>query len=350
MSTLGKGLESLIPPTSGKNNGNGAAQDSPQPAPEEKLLPPGDVLPEIQAPPEEQLLPPAQQPDLQAIATQYSARPASKSRSESVFYLEVDKIHPNRQQPRRHFDEEAIAGLAASIREVGILQPLVVTKVETEVPGGTEVEYELIAGERRLLAARMAGLERVPAIVRTVDLAHDRLQLAVIENIQRENLNPLETARAFARLQDEFRLTQREIAMRLGKSREVVANTMRLLDLPSYIQEAIGKGQMSESHGRLLLGIEDPAAQQALFHDLMNQHMTTRELRRRTAFLKKKNEPNVPAEAVPPEIKQFEEKLASALAAPVKIESHGTGGKITIDFFSSEELQAILRRLGDTEE
>lgn len=257
--------------------------------------------------------------------------------------METDKIIPNAHQPRRHFDEEAIGELAASIREFGILQPLVVTKIEKEVPDGTKVEYELIAGERRLLAAKKAGLERVPAIVRTVDMARERLELAVIENIQRENLSPIEMGRAFARLQDEFRLTQREIAMRLGKSREVVANTMRLLDLPTYIQEALEKGQISESHGRLLLGIEDPAAQQGLFHDLLNQHMTTRELRRRTAFLRTKKEPAT-GEEVSPEIKQFEEKLAAELGTPVSIRSAGGSGKITIEFYSPEELEQIIGR------
>jgi ParB family chromosome partitioning protein len=310
-------------------------------------LPAAAELPEIEPPPEEKLLPPVQnEPPMQNVGLA-AARPSGRQRSESVFYLEVEKIKPNEHQPRRNFDDESLAGLAASIREVGILQPLVVRKVEKEAPTGVEVEYELIAGERRLMAAKLAGLERVPAMVRSVDLARDRLELAVIENIQREDLSPIEAARAFARLQDEFRLTQREIAARLGKSRESVANTMRLLDLPGYIQEAIEKGQMSESHGRLLLGVDDPAAQQALFHDLLNNSLTTRELRRRTAFLKKKDKTPAGQQMMSPELKQFEERLASALSAPVKIHPRGEGGNITIDFFSPEELAQILRRLGE---
>lgn len=138
-------------------------------------------------------------------------------------------------------------------------------------------------------------------------------------------------------------MTQREIATRLGKSREVVANTMRLLDLPAYIQEAVEKGQVSESHGRLLLAIEDPAAQQALFHDLLNQHLTTRELRRRTAFVNKKGS-GAPEEAVSPELRQFEETLKNELGAPVSIRQSGKGGKITIDFYSSEELAQIIEK------
>jgi ParB family chromosome partitioning protein len=346
----------------------------------EALLPAAETLPAIEAAPEEQLLPvgepeapvaqtapaaPSQPPpvtqvatpagtpapakidvsapNVEAVAAKYAVRPAAKPRSEAVFYLEADKIKPNSQQPRRNFDDDALADLAASIREFGIIQPLVVTKIEKEVPTGTEVEYELVAGERRLMAAKLAGLERVPAIVRVVDVGRERLELAVIENLQRENLNPIEMARAFVRLQEDFRMTQREIATRLGKSREVVANTTRLLDLPGYIQEAIEKGQVGESHGRLLLAIEDPAAQQALFHDLLNQHLTTRELRRRTAFVNKK-EPVPAADAVSPEIKQFEEQLKNELGAPVSIRQSGEGGKITIDFYSAEELAQIMEK------
>src|SRR3989344_808909 len=127
-----------------------------------------------------------------------------------VFLIEVDKISPNPQQPRRDFDETALQELAASIREFGILQPIVVTKLEKETELGTQIEYQLIAGERRWRASKMAGLERIPAIIKSVNLAKDRLELAIIENVQRENLNAIEAARAYARLQDEFGLTQRE--------------------------------------------------------------------------------------------------------------------------------------------
>ncbi len=264
-----------------------------------------------------------------------------KQLGESVFYLEVEKIKSNPQQPRRNFDEAAIRELAASIREFGILQPLVVSKIVKEVPTGTEVEYQLIAGERRLLASKMLGLERVPAVVRNIDFDRERLELAVIENLQRENLNPIEMGRAFSRLQDEFRMTQREIALRLGKSREVVANTLRLLDLPTEIQEALEKNLLTESHGRLLLTVTDPALQQKIFKDLMEHRMTTRELKERvghTAPVAKKEI------RLSPELKALAEKLSSELGTPVKIEEHGAGGKITITFYSEEELNAILHR------
>lgn len=263
---------------------------------------------------------------------------------EAVFHIEVDKIKPNPQQPRRDFNEEAIKELAASIREFGILQPLVVTKVEKEVPTGTEVEYYLIAGERRLMAAKYAGLERVPAVVRMVDADRERLELAIIENLQRENLNPVEMGRAFARLQDEFRMTQREIAARMGKSREAIANTMRLLDLPPFIRDAVEAGRISESHGRLLLSITDPIAQERLFNDLVNQRMTTRELKNRVDGVRR-TKPADSGALVEPELKMIQERLSSEFGTPVKISGGEDGGKITISFYSKEELQHILEKL-----
>ena len=269
---------------------------------------------------------------------------------ESIFYLEVEKVKPNSSQPRRNFDQSGLRDLASSIREFGILQPLVVTKKEKDVPTGTEVEYELIAGERRLMAAKLLGLERVPAIVRTVGLERERLELAIIENLQREDLNPIEMARAFARLQDEFRLTQREIAMRLGKSREVVANTLRLLDLPSDIQRNIEEGKMTESHGRLLLAIEDPSAREKLFRDLTERRMTTRELKSKVRSLALSGKAHSKSLSnISPEIAAFQERLSAELGAPVKIERQGESGKITISFYSEEELTSILDRIAGEE-
>ncbi len=330
---LGKGLESLIPPANGgddpgKTGGQAPPASPAQPAPVSAAAPP---------------VGPSEPKRVPSAPKQY----------EAIFHIEVDKIKPNPQQPRRLFDEAGLNELAASIREFGILQPLVVTKVEREVPTGTEVEYYLIAGERRLLAAKKLGWERVPAIIRVADLDRERLELAVIENIQREDLNPVETARAFARLQDEFRLTQREIASRLGKSREVVANTMRLLDLPPFIQAAIEKNQISESHGRLLLTIDDPGLQERLFNDLVNNQMTTRELRNRVRGTRPQVEEKIAEPELSPELKMLQEKLSTELGAPVKIQQHGNppavGGKITISFYSEEELKNIMERLGGGE-
>jgi len=267
---------------------------------------------------------------------------------QAVFHIEVSKIKPNPQQPRRDFNEESIKELAASIRQFGIIQPLVVTKIEKEIPTGTEVEYQIIAGERRWLAAKYLGLETVPAIIKIVDVERERLELAVIENIQRENLNPIETARAFARLQDEFNLTQREIAARLGKSREAVANALRLLDLPKQIQDAIAEGKISESHGRLLLTIEDPGMQQKLFEDLLKSNLTTRELKHKintVKISKIKEEPRAKTQNFDPELKIIEEKLRLTFGTPVKISRDGQSGKIIIEFYSDEELKNIISKL-----
>jgi len=268
---------------------------------------------------------------------------------EAVFQIDIDSIEPNPHQPRHVFDDEALRDLAASIREFGILQPLVVTKVEHDTDTGTRVSYQLIAGERRWRASRLVGLPRVPAIIRQVGERRERLELAIIENLQREQLNPVEMARAYARLQDEFSMTQREVAARLGKSREVVANTLRLLDLPGDVQGSIEDGRISESHGRLLLGVSDPALQQSLFKDLLERQLTTRELRERVTGVKRASRKGSRAQRDPeplsPELSALQERLSAELGAPVRIQAAGGIGKITISFYSSEELSAILEHL-----
>ncbi len=270
-------------------------------------------------------------------------------KTDYVFQIEVEKIRPNPEQPRKEFNEEALKELAASIREFGIIQPLVVSKIEIETPSGQDVFYQLIAGHRRLLASKIAGLERVPAIVKNVDLKRERLELAVIENIQRENLNPIEVARAYSRLSDEFGLTQREIGSRLGKSREVVANAMRLLSLPSKIQDAVSRGQLTESHARLLMAIAEPAAQDALFEEILKNNLSVQELKFRVSRQKEKNQADKPAQGLPPEIIMAEKELSSRLQAPVSIQAGDKGGKITIHFYSQEELSQILNSLGNSQ-
>ncbi|MBI4094392.1 MAG: ParB/RepB/Spo0J family partition protein [Candidatus Liptonbacteria bacterium] len=318
---LGKGLESLIPK-------KGDAPDAPQGVPPRA--------------------PHAEEEKQGGEARRGAGRVTAEG--DAVFHIEVEKIRPNPYQPRKHFNEAGIRELADSIREFGMLQPLVVLKVEKETDLGTDVSYELIAGERRLMAAKMLGLPRVPVVIRRVEAKGEGLEMAVVENLQRENLNPIETARAFSRLQDEFRLTQREIAHRLGKSRETVANAMRLLGLPSHIQEALAKGQISETHGRLLLAVDDKAAQEALFRDLLDKHLTTREMKMRVASARPPHAGAAKHSALTPELVVLQEKLSSELGAPVKIEQHGETGKITISFYSGEELQHIVERLGGREE
>ena len=319
---LGKGLESLIPP----NNGDQPIQ------PVQHAQP---VVPQE----------PVQQPVVQQPPAEKPNPKKEESISESVFNIEVEKIVPNPSQPRRDFNQDALRDLAASIREFGLLQPLVVTKIEKETPTGLDVEYQIIAGERRFLASKMLGLRVVPAIIRQVRLEREKLELAVIENIQRENLNPVEVARSFQRLQEEFHLTQREIASKLGKSRETVANSVRLLDLPAYIQEALQKGELSESHGRLLLGVDDPAAQKKLFDEISMFRLTTRDVKERVERLRKPYGASEDEASLPPEVRAMKESLSASLGAPVEIKKGVNTGKISITFYSPEELENILRRL-----
>jgi ParB family chromosome partitioning protein len=267
-----------------------------------------------------------------------------------IFHIETDKIKPNPYQPRKNFDPEALNELANSIREYGLLHPLVVTKIETVSPNGTNVEYQLISGERRLMASKLVGLERVPVIIRSAPTERERLELAIIENIQRENLNPLETARAYVKLQEQFGLTQREIAVRVGKSRESVANTMRLLNLPSFAQDALSNNHINESQARLLLMVSDLKEQQLIFNDLISNNLSVRELRTRIKNKKpvldsaQQGQSSVKSKT-DPEISSLEEQLMEVLGTKVKVQSEGDGGRLTINFYSKEELQGIIDKL-----
>jgi len=269
-----------------------------------------------------------------------------------VFLIETNRISPNPQQPRRDFDEQELMELASSIREFGIIQPIVVTKIEKDTETGTQVEYQLIAGERRWRAAKIAGLERIPAIIRSINLERDRLELAIIENVQRANLNPIEAARAYAKLQDQFSLTQREIAVRIGKSRETIANVLRLLNLPTQLQEAVAKNTISESQARLLLSISDPIQQQTLFEDILKSSLSVRELKSRIQKIKTADQQEMSSsssEITPsPELSSIQKTLEELLGTKVKIENGNPpagGGKITFSFYSPEELQGIIQKL-----
>ena len=276
--------------------------------------------------------------------------PREPSVKEAVFQIEVEKIAPNPFQPRRDFNEDELKELARSIQEFGILQPLIVLKIEKETEDGTDVSYQLIAGERRLKAAKIAGLLNVPCIIRRTDRDVEQLEMATVENLQRSNLNPIETARAYAKLQDEFKMTQREIASRLGKSREAVANAIRLLNLPSDIQEALMKGTISESHGRLLLSAqEDPIFQRALFNDIIKNSMSVRDLKTRIrndgGGVVRTN--NAAKETIPPDLEDesIKERLEEILGTKVKIEKGEKGGRVIISFYSNEELESLMAKL-----
>jgi ParB family chromosome partitioning protein len=331
---LGKGLESLIPK---KQNVQSAQQD--------QQISPTEMSGEVESQRASERLSPCgrspeerEQADRGFLKTKLLAKDA-------IFHIEIHKIKPNPHQPRRDFDEESLKELANSIREHGILQPLVVSKIEKETEYGSDVEYQLIAGERRLRAAQMIGLERVPAIVKNVAKDAERLEMAIVENLQRSDLSPIETARAYAKLQDVFGLTQQEIATRLGKSRETIANTLRLLKLPTEIQDAVSKNQINESQARLILTIENPAQQQNLFKEIIGNNLSVRELRSRLRAEKQPAADNKQQRTLNPEIIGLEEKLTEFFGAKVKIKQKEKGGEIIIEFYSPEEIEGIIQRL-----
>ena len=263
--------------------------------------------------------------------------------SNSIFFIDVDKIFPNPYQPRREFEPGPLRDLSESIRQYGVLQPLVVSRVEKETgDGGLKTEYELIAGERRLRASKLAGLTQVPAIIRTGDDSLVKLELAIIENLQREDLNAVERAHAFARLVNEFKFTHAQIGQKVGKSREYVANTLRILMLSEEILTALSMGKINEGHTRPLMMLTNrPEEQQTLFKEIMIRKITVREaerIARRIATDKVRKRELLPT----PELAQFETELQERLGTRVHIEPKEQGGKITIDYFSPEDLAVIV--------
>lgn len=270
--------------------------------------------------------------------------------NDSVFWIDIDKIVPNPFQPRKEFDEAQLKSLSDSIRQYGVLQALVVTRKEVQKEdGGLAVEYELIAGERRLRASKLAGLSQVPVLIKTGDEENDlmKLELAIIENIQREDLNPVDRARAFQRLVDEFGFKHAEIGKKVGKSREYVSNSLRLLALPEDILTALSMGKISEGHARPLMMLGDrPEEQNTLFKEIMFKKLTVREseaIGRRIAYDKIRKK----GITLDPETQELEEKFTETLGTRVSIEKRENGGKITIDFFSPDDLRMILDLLKD---
>lgn len=268
----------------------------------------------------------------------------------SIFWVEVDKIRPNPFQPRREFDEDSMKALADSIKQYGVLQALVVTRKEIVKDDGLAVEYELIAGERRLRASKMAGLSQVPVIIRMGEGNENKddlmkLELAIIENVQREDLNPVERARAFKKLADQFGFKHHQIAQKIGKSRVYVTNSMRILDLPEEMLTALSEGKINEGHTRpLLMLIDRPEEQKVLFQDIILRKMNVRdaELAARKIAIERVRKFNA---SVDPEICALEEKFAQSLGTRVRIEKKENGGKLMIDFFSNNDLEDILQML-----
>lgn len=266
-------------------------------------------------------------------------QPGQTQVGERIEQVEPRLINPNSRQPRQTFDEAALADLVASVKAHGILQPLLVT-------ARSDGRYDLIAGERRLRAAELAQLATVPVVVREAkDQA--RLELALVENVQRQDLNPLEEALGYKRLHDEFSLTQDEIAQRVGKSRSQVANTLRLLTLPEVMQAALKSGQLTVGHAKVILSLDDPNEQTRLFHEIVSQglpvHLSELKLQR---IRVKSHERKL---KIDPQVKDWENVLQSALGTRVKVRQRGGRGLIEIAFFSLEELNQLIRRIAGRE-
>lgn len=265
----------------------------------------------------------------------------------AIFWVEVEKIKPNPFQPRREFDEGKLQDLAKSIRQYGVIQPLTVTRHEFEKPeGGIGTDYELIAGERRLRAAKIAGVVQVPVIIREdYDDDKTKLEVAIIENLQREDLNAIDRAHAFARLVNEFGFKHTQVAEKVGKSREYVSNTIRLLSMPQEMQQALAEGKIAEGHTRpLLMLIDRPEEQKVLFREIMQKKLTVRDtesIARRIAFDKVRKKEYLYS----PEVLEMERALTVALGTRVAIEPKENGGKLSIDFFSEDDLLTLFAAL-----
>lgn len=265
--------------------------------------------------------------------------PGGGHRNAAVEQVDIDLIAPNPHQPRTVFDSDALDELAESIKEHGVIQPLIVSRPET--PGGAP--YQLIAGERRLLASRRAGLEKVPVIIKEAS-SQGLLELALVENLQRQDLGALEEAFAFKRLGDEFGLTQDAIASRVGRSRSAVANSLRLLTLSEEIQASLARGEITPGHARALLGIDDPEERRRAWIRIVEGHLTVRDAEA-LARQGVKAPREMPARRRPAEILALEEQLRGTLGTRVDLSKGRKGGRIVIHYFSDEELESIVDRL-----
>jgi len=265
-----------------------------------------------------------------------------KPKKESIFNIEIDKIRPNPNQPRKDLSEDSLRELADSIRQHGVLQPLIVVKVEKPTERGQQVEYELIAGERRWRASRIANLPHVPVVIRD-SAAQEKLEIALVENIQRENLNVVESALAYKQLQDDFNLKHREIAKKVGKSRTAVTNTIRILTLPDETQKAIKADKMTEGHGRAIL-LAKPEARKALTLAVLKNGLTVRQTEDRARVFAI---PNKPTGAGPknPLFKQIEKDLGEILGRRVSILKRGDRNFINIEFIDQKELDKFVKNL-----
>lgn len=262
--------------------------------------------------------------------------------AQGISQIPVEKITPNPRQPRAHFDPEQLQELAASIREHGVIQPVIVTGSEQED------RYVLVAGERRWMAARQAGMPRVPAIIREAS-DQQLVELALVENVQRADLNPLEAAEAYRQLSQEFGLSHEDISSRVGKSRSAITNTLRLLNLPQAAQKALVDAEISEGHARALLSLATPQAQTAVLQTILKKNLNVRQTEELVRSLSGQKPLRASTPEPPPEIKALEERLRSHLGTKVRLNRRPNGGTVVIHYYSDEELDALVDKLvGDT--
>jgi len=270
---------------------------------------------------------------------------------DSIYWVEVEKIVPNPYQPRREFDEHKLKELSESVRMYGILQPLTVTRKEVQGEDGSfRSEYELIAGERRLRASKLAGLVQVPVIIRDGEQTEqEKLELAIIENLQREDLNAVDRALAFRQLVDVFSLSMAEVGRKVGRSREYVSNTVRLLALPDYMLNSLRAGDISEGHARTLLMLNDrPEEQDVVYREILLKKLSVREVERiarNIATEKVRKKENIDTELI-----EMEKQFTETLGTRVSIVKTDYGGRLTIDYFSVEDLETMLNRMKDEEQ
>jgi ParB family transcriptional regulator, chromosome partitioning protein len=258
--------------------------------------------------------------------------------------LSVTAVRPNPRQPRSHFDEDGLASLTASVREIGVLQPILVRQTD-------EDEYELIAGERRWRAARRAGMATIPAIIRTASDS-ESLEQALIENLNREELNPLEEAAGYQQLIEDFDLTHDQLSARVGKSRVAITNALRLFQLPPSVQRLVAEGRLSAGHARALLGTPDRAFQEALARRAANEQLSVRAVeeavRERAQLAGPTEAPNPkasPGRLRPPGILELEELLADHLSTKVRVDMGANRGKVVIEFATLEDLERIYKAM-----
>jgi ParB family chromosome partitioning protein len=251
-----------------------------------------------------------------------------------VIEVDVNQIAANPHQPRLQFDDEKLDNLAQSIMAHGVIQPLIVNR------NGNQ--YELIAGERRLQASKRAGLKKVPVIIRQAD-EKEKLELAIIENVQRHDLNPVEEAKAYHRLMEEFQMSQEEVSAKMGKSRSLVANKVRLLTLPVEIQKGLIEGRITEGHAKAILSVDNPEKQRALYEMILKSNMTVRQVEEKSKEVSVRSYNR--HVAVDPQLKSLENTLVEALGTKVKISKSGDGGKIVIEYYSQEDLDSLLEKI-----